>query len=430
MTYQEALDFLYQQLPMYQRVGAAAFKKDLNNTRDLCTYLGEPQTKFKSIHVAGTNGKGSSSHMLAAVFQAAGYKTGLYTSPHLKDFSERIRINGQPIPQQNVLAFVQQHRAFLENLKPSFFEMTVGMAFDYFAQEEVDIAIIEVGLGGRLDSTNVIYPLVSLITNIGLDHTDMLGNTLAEIAGEKAGIIKPEVPVVIGSYTAETRPVFQQKAQEMKSPITWASEEYQVTGIAQTSGYQRFSVVRQGVSFLENLDVSLLGSYQIQNLPGVLATINCLPDSQFLITDQAIRSGLGAVQQLTGLKGRWQVLRENPQVVADTGHNKEAFVEIVRQLSGYTYRTLHMVIGLVQGKAVDQIFSLFPQDAHYYFCQPDIPRALPIEDLERQAKSFGFSYQIIRDVNQAYRAALQNAQPDDFIYVGGSTFVVAELEDL
>ncbi|MEQ9438577.1 MAG: folylpolyglutamate synthase/dihydrofolate synthase family protein [Cyclobacteriaceae bacterium] len=430
MTYQEALEFLYQQLPMYQRVGAAAFKKDLTNTHALCTHLGEPQTKFETLHVAGTNGKGSSAHMLAAVLQASGYKTGLYTSPHLKDFSERIRVNGEPVPQENVLEFVQQHRLFMEALKPSFFEMTVGMAFHYFAQEKVDIAVIEVGLGGRLDSTNVIHPLVSLITNIGLDHTDMLGNTLAEIAGEKAGIIKPEVPVVIGTYQAETFPVFQQKAKEQNSPLCLATEKYQARLSGRTSHNQQVMVSSNQKPLLADLELSLPGAYQLQNIPGVLAALDYLPKEKFLVTEESIRKGLASVQQRTGLKGRWQVLGERPTVVADTGHNEEAFVAIVRQLTQQPYRELHMVIGLVQGKAVGRILSLFPQDAHYYFCQPQIPRALPVETLAAQAEEFQFSYQIIPDVNLAYQAAKQAAQQDDFIFIGGSTFVVAELDDI
>ncbi len=430
MTYSEALTFLLEQLPMYQRVGSSAFKKDLTNTKELCRYLGNPESKFKSIHVAGTNGKGSSAHLLAAILIEAGYKTGLYTSPHLKDFSERIRVNGQPVSKEAIINFVQNCQQFLSELKPSFFEMSVGLAFKQFAEEAVDIAVIEVGLGGRLDSTNVITPVVSLITNIGYDHTDMLGETLPEIAAEKAGIIKPGVPVVIGNYTAETLPVFEQKANERNSPITLAQNQYRIKMEIMTEQFQQLSVYENGILRFSDLKLSLTGSYQLQNLPGVLATINDLRRQGFEITDDHIRKGLQSVQKLTGLKGRWQLLGENPTIIADTGHNLEAFREIWSQISGYKYQQLHLVLGFVQGKAVEKILTLFPKDSLFYFCKPSVPRGLELEELVSIAEVYQLKYHIIPAVNDALKKARELAQKNDIIFVGGSTFVVAELDQI
>lgn len=430
MTYADVLKYLFELLPMYQRVGSSAIKKDLSNTLQLCEHLRSPQMSYSSIHVGGTNGKGSSAHSIAAVLQAAGYKTGLYTSPHLKDFSERIRVNGRPIPEENVIDFVEKHRQFLERLKPSFFEMTVGLAFQHFEEEKVDIAVIEVGLGGRLDSTNVITPVVSLITNIGLDHTDMLGETLTEIAYEKAGIIKPGVPIVIGNHTDETLTVFKNKAHQTRSPIVLASQLYRVEPEVLTDTYQQFSVYRQNLRYYNHLRLSLLGSYQRKNIPGILATLDNLPKNSFKITEQDIRKGLQNVRELTGLKGRWQVLSVAPIIVADTGHNSEAFREIVNQISQYSFRQLHLVLGFVQGKPVKDIFELLPKNAKYYFCEPNVPRAMSVDIISSVADKFDLDYIVVPKVNDALDIATNETREDDFIFVGGSSFVVAELETL
>ncbi len=430
MTYQEALAFLLEHLPMYQRVGGTALKKDLTNIQILCRHLGDPHQEFSSLHIAGTNGKGSSAHMLAAILQSAGYKTGLYTSPHLKDFTERIRINGQPIPPLRVVQFVEEYQEFLASLGPSFFEMTVAMAFDYFSQEKVDIAVVEVGLGGRLDSTNILTPLLSLITNIGLDHTDMLGETLAEIAYEKAGIIKPDIPVVVGSYQAETLPIFQKKANKEKSPITLAYQNYQIECIQKDTHYQYVSVYRHSELLYSDVELSLLGNYQLQNLPGVLASVDQLNSQGFSISEQHIRAGLQAVQTLTGLKGRWQILGHSPTVVADTGHNQEAFEELIKQIEQNPHKQLLMVLGFVEGKDVKKLADLLPASAKYYFCQPNIPRAMSLDKVVKIAEQHQLDFEVVTNVNQALHTAQEQASAEDFIFVGGSTFVVAELEIL
>ena len=430
MTYAEALTFLFDQLPMYQRVGLSAFKKDLDNTLRLCKYLGHPEQQFRSVHIAGTNGKGSSAHMIAAALIAAGHKTGLYTSPHLKDFCERIRIDGRPISQQAVVNFVLNYQNYLSELKPSFFEMSVGLAFEQFAETKVDIAVVEVGLGGRLDSTNVIIPEASLITNIGYDHTDMLGETLPEIAAEKAGIIKAGVPVVIGDYNPETLPVFEQKAASENSEIILAQQKYRIEKKESTEQHQQIAVYENGALRFDDLKLSLTGSYQLWNLPGVLATIERLNEQGFAISDDNIREGLESVQKLTGLKGRWQQIGENPTIIADTGHNIEAFQEIINQISSYQYQNLHLVLGKVQGKAIDKILSLFPKDAYFYFCKPAVPRGMNVAEIAETADNNGLNYQTTPSVKDALRQALAKAQKNDFIFVGGSTFVVAELDQI
>ena len=432
MNYQETLDYLFNALPMFQRVGAAAFKKDLNNTLALCAHLGNPQHKFKSVHVAGTNGKGSSSHSLAAVMQAAGYKTGLYTSPHLKSFTERIKINGGEIAQDAVVQFVKDNKNFLDELKPSFFEMTVGLAFWYFAQEKVDIAIIEVGMGGRLDSTNVITPEVSLITNIGWDHMQFLGQTLPEIAGEKAGIIKSQVPVVISQTQEETTPVFLQKAREANAEIFFADQIHRVKKLGNSnngSNLQADFEVKSGEEIV-HFGFGLLGDYQRFNLPGILETVNQLQAKGWNISNQALQKGLAEVQTLTGLKGRWQILGEKPWVIADTGHNEPGIKEILSQLETYTYDQLWMVLGMVQDKDISKILGLLPKEAHYVFCQADLPRAMAAKDLAEKASQFELLGEIIPNVNEALNFARKNASSNDLIFVGGSTFVVAEIEDL
>jgi dihydrofolate synthase/folylpolyglutamate synthase len=431
MNYQETLDYLFHALPMFQRVGAAAFNKDLAQTIALCDHLGNPENKFKSIHIAGTNGKGSTSHAMAAVLQAAGYKTGLYTSPHLKSFTERIRIDGQEISKEAVIQFVEQNKRFLDELKPSFFEMTVGMAFWFFAQEKVDIAVIEVGMGGKYDSTNVISPLLSIITNIGWDHVQFLGDTLPLIAGEKAGIIKQKIPVIVSQTQEETSPVFQAKAIEMNAPLVFADQIWKIEkekSPHQNPQLAQFLIQKNGR--VEHLEFGLLGDYQRLNLPGILEGISQLREMGWKISEKQVEIGLANVSNLTGLKGRWQILGQNPLVICDTGHNEPGIREILEQLETYTFSQLWMVIGMVQDKDISKILNLLPKDAKYVFCQADLPRALPANLLASQAAEFGLSGEVIADVNQAYQFARKNAAKDDLIFVGGSTFVVAEIEDL
>lgn len=433
MTYQETLDFLFNALPMFQRVGASAFKKDLSNTWALCEHLGNPQEKFKSIHIAGTNGKGSSSHAIAAVLQQAGYKTGLYTSPHLKSFTERIRINGVEIPQEEVILFVEENKAFLEVLKPSFFEMTVAMAFWYFAKKEVDIAIIEVGMGGRLDSTNVIKPELSLITNIGWDHMQYLGDTLPKIAGEKAGIIKEKIPVVISQTQKECHHVFLEKAAEMQAPIVFADEKWKVVRVPDkeiqpVSSEACYEIHSNGNT--NYLKFGLLGDYQVWNIPGILEVIFQLQQMGWKISQQDVEIGLSKITELTGLKGRWQILDSSPLMIADTGHNEPGIRAILSQLAKYQYGKLWMVIGMVNDKDVSKILALLPKDATYIFCEAKIPRALPAKELAEKANKYGLFGKIVPNIPEAIEYARKNASHDDLIFIGGSTFVVAEIEEL
>ncbi len=446
MNYQETLDYLFHALPMFQRVGASAFKKDLHNTIELCDHLGNPETKFKSIHIAGTNGKGSTSHTLAAVLQSAGYKTGLYTSPHLKSFTERIRINGKEITEDAVVQFVAKNKEFLDELKPSFFEMTVGMAFWYFVQEKVDIAVIEVGMGGKFDSTNLITPELCIITNIGWDHVQFLGNTLPLIAGEKAGIIKDHVPVIISQTQEETTSVFKEKAAEMEAPIVFADEVWKIRKEEgrRKSEDQRwkieesrlkieqrlaiFQVEKDG--FSKEIRLGLLGDYQRLNLPGILEGVGQLRNQGWKISDESLKTGLAEVTSLTGLKGRWQILAGKPLTICDTGHNEPGIIEILDQLKTYSFKKLWMVIGMVQDKDISKILALLPKDAKYIFCQADIPRAMAADQLAAKAGEAGLIGEIIPNVNEAYTFARKNAGQDDLIFVGGSTFVVAEIEDL
>ncbi len=424
MNYQETLAYLYQNLPMFQRVGAIAYKKDLTNTLLLCEALGNPHHTFKSVHVAGTNGKGSSSHMLAAILQSAGYKTGLYTSPHLKEFTERIKVNGAEISQDFVVDFVTRMKPTIETIRPSFFEITVAMAFDYFAHEHIDVAIVETGLGGRLDSTNVIRPCLSLITNISWDHMDLLGDTLPKIAFEKAGIIKVGVPVIISEYQPEVADVFRNKATEANSKIQFASERYQI----QSKQPGTFEASDHGHTTTYTLD--LMGGYQKKNLAGVLATVDQLRSQGFKISEQAVRIGLANTTRLTGLKGRWQTIGTNPLTICDTGHNESGILEILENLKSVPHRQLHWVWGMVGDKDVGKILSLLPKDAHYYFCQASIPRAMPVESLVEKALQAGLRGETIKDVNQALAQARLKSNPNDLILIGGSTFVVAELNDL
>ncbi len=426
LSYEATLEFLYANLPMFQRVGAVAYKADLTNTWALCEALGNPQHQFKSVHVAGTNGKGSSSHMLAAVLQTAGYKTGLYTSPHLKEFTERIRINGREVSKDFVVDFVERIRPAIERIQPSFFEITVAMAFDYFAKQKVDIAIIEVGLGGRLDSTNVITPLVSLITNISWDHKELLGDTLPKIASEKAGIIKPQVPVIISELQAELASVFTEKAKSEKSVLTFATDVYSVT--PQSEG--TFQIHHRDQGWQMELSLDLKGSYQRKNIAGVLATIDQLVKNGFAISFAQIQQALQNTTALTGLKGRWQKLSEHPLIICDTGHNEGGIREVVQQIGQQTYNRLWIVLGCVKDKDIHSVLALLPTDAHYFFCQANIPRALDAHELKQQALVVGLVGEVVSDVNEAIRTAKKRSGKDDFIFIGGSTFVVAEIEEL
>jgi len=415
---------------MFQKVGASALKKDLSNTLLLTNFLGTPQNKFKSVHIAGTNGKGSSAHTLSAILQSAGYKTGLYTSPHLKDFTERIKVNGKEIGEEQVVAFVEKIKPAIESVRPSFFEVTVGMAFDFFAREEVDIAIIETGLGGRLDSTNVIHPLLSLITNIGLDHQAILGETLAEIAAEKAGIIKQNIPVIIGEYQPIIASIFEEKAKSMLSPIYFAGRELKAVKIASENGADIFDIYWKDKLYLERVNVSLTGNYQVYNIPGILKSVQILNENGFTIPEGAVREGFRNVKTLTGLKGRWQILDTSPLTICDTGHNEAGIRYIVSQLRELEYNKLHMVIGTSNDKKLDDILKLLPKEAIYYFCQAQLPRALAADQLAHQAQEYGLHGKTIPAVNDAIKEARLNAHAGDVIFIGGSSFVVAEIEEL
>ncbi len=427
-NYPETLDYLYRRLPMFQKVGGAAFKYDLSNIARFCELLGNPQNDYPSVHIAGTNGKGSSSHLLAAVLQAAGYKVGLYTSPHLKSFTERIRVNGQEMDPTQVVEFVQTHQSNIEGWLPSFFEITVAMAFQYFAQQKVDIAVIEVGLGGRLDATNIITPEVGLITNISYDHQQFLGDTLELIAGEKAGIIKPRVPVVIGERQPETTPVFEQKSQALATPLFFAQDDYTAHWEDITQGLVR--ITHQKVSFLPPLEMSLKGAYQAKNLPGVLKVIELLQQKNWQISKHHIQQGFTNTTALTQLKGRWQILQQTPFTVCDTAHNEAGLGQVIGQLKQLSYPHLHIVLGTVNDKKLDKILPLFPRDATYYFCAPQIPRAMEAHQLQTEAHKHQLQGEVFGSVNEAYQQAQNQASADEVIFVGGSTFVVAEIADL
>ena len=408
MNYQDTLEYLYNSTPMFQQVGAGAYKEGLENTRALDAHFRHPHEHFHSLHIAGTNGKGSCSHTLAAILQSAGYRVGLYTSPHLVDFRERIRVNGQPISEDYVIRFVEEERAFFEPLSPSFFELTTAMAFKYFAVEKVDVAVVEVGLGGRLDCTNIIHPDLCIITNISLDHTQFLGHTLAQIAGEKAGIIKPGIPVVIGETTPETRPVFYQKAQEEGAPIHWAEEE------GHENDYP-------GLSF------ELKGLYQEKNRRTLLTALPILKEIGYRLTENDIRQGFAHVVELTGLMGRWQKLQDSPTLICDTGHNTGGIAYIAQQLRAQPCHRLHIVLGMVNDKDIRGVLALLPHEADYYFTQASVKRALPADELARLGTEAGLKGEAFANVPAAVRAAQKRSLPEDFIFVGGSTFVVADL---
>ena len=423
MTYSETINYLFNSTPLFQNVGKDAYKEGLENTYLLDEHFGHPHRHFKTIHVAGTNGKGSCSHTLAAILQSAGYKVGLYTSPHLVDFRERIRVNGTPVSEQYVIDFVEQHRAFFEPLHPSFFELTTAMAFNYFAEQQVDVAIIEVGLGGRLDCTNIIRPDLCLITNISFDHIQFLGDTLAKIASEKAGIIKPGIPVIIGETTPETKPVFTQKALQEGAPIHFAEEEQYL---------QSSSVNEQGKRIYQtrdyaNLEGELGGLCQVKNTNTLLSAIRVLQSIGYEIKEPHVREGFAHVCALTGLMGRWQKLQEKPTLVCDTGHNKGGIQYIVEQLSAQKYRRLHIVMGMVNDKDISGVLAMLPKEATYYFTKASVNRALSETEVQRLAGEAGLRGNTYPCVADAVQAAKETAEAEDFIFVGGSTFIVADL---
>ncbi len=424
-AYQQTLDFLYSQLPMFHRIGAAAFRKDLTNTLALMDFLEHPHRHYPCIHVGGTNGKGSTAHMLAAILQARGFKTGLYISPHYRDFRERIKVNGKYVTRQFVIDFIEQVKPLIEKIQPSFFELTVGMAFEYFRQQKVDVAIIEVGMGGRLDSTNVINPVLSVITNIGWDHMQFLGDTLPLIASEKAGIIKTGVPVVIGETHPETAPVFKQKALEMKAEITFADQHY--SAILQTEDFEKsiFEASKDGL-FNQLYELQAHGPFQRKNLCTVLQAVEKMP-LEWGIKPEHIHTGLAELQSRTRFMGRWQFLQQNPRVLCDSAHNEDGLREVMERLLQLDFARLHIVMGVVKDKDLGKMLDLFPKNANYYFAKPDIPRGLEAKDLQAQAQGKGLLGKTYTSVRNALKAAKRQAKADDLIYVGGSTFVLAEV---
>lgn len=424
-TYTEAIDYLYSRLPMFTRDGVSAFKKDLDRTIALCEALDNPQNRYKTIHVGGTNGKGSSSHMLASILAVAGYRTGLYTSPHLVDFRERIRVNGQQIDAQFVVDYVNSQRKLMDEVQPSFFEATVAMAFDYFASQRVDVAIIEVGLGGRLDSTNIIKPELCLITNIGMDHMNLLGDTLEAIAEEKAGIIKSGTPVVISETNPKIAPIFLAKARQENSHIVFADQLFKAKRLAKSTNTQRVEVTSgEGMRVL---DLDLTGSYQLKNIVGLLAVVQELRKLGFTITDQHLSDALRRVQQTTGLQGRWQTVSTDPLIICDTGHNEDGIKEVVKNLNEIHFKQLHIVIGAMRDKDLDHMLPYLPKDAVYYFSNPDMPRAMDASELAAKALAYDLQGQIYGSVSNALRAAKKAYKQGDLIFVGGSNFVVAEV---
>lgn len=427
MTYKETLEFLFRALPMFSRVGESAYKKDLTNTLSLCESIGNPQNKFKTIHIAGTNGKGSTSHMLAAVLQTAGYKTGLYTSPHLKDFRERIKVNGEMCDEAFVIDFTEGILPMIQEIQPSFFEITVAMAFEYFALQEVDIAIIEVGLGGRLDSTNIIHPELSIITNIGWDHMNLLGNSLEEIAFEKAGIIKPSTPVVIGEYTELTRPIFEKRALDESAPIYWASDERWVSDFSIEAHHIEIAVAEKRNDERQNFQLDLPGIYQTKNILTVLTAIEILNRMNWHISKTAIQKALLHVKRLTGLHGRWEVLQEKPLLVLDVAHNEDGIKQVVRQIELVGAQEVHIVIGMVKDKDRNKVLDLLPKNAHYYFTKAPIPRALDEQILMQEAAAKNLHGTCYAYINDAVKQALQQATELDLILVCGSVFVVGEV---
>ncbi|MBP9075717.1 MAG: bifunctional folylpolyglutamate synthase/dihydrofolate synthase [Haliscomenobacter sp.] len=424
--YQATVEFMFSQLPMYHRTGVQAYKKDVSNILALMDFLGHPYRDFPCIHVAGTNGKGSTAHMISAVLQSRGLKTGLFISPHYRDYRERIKLNGKLLDKAFVVDFIEAIRPALETIRPSFFEMTVAMAFSYFSRQKADVAVIEVGLGGRLDSTNVIHPLLSVITNISFDHMHLLGDTLPLIAGEKAGIIKEGVPVVIGETHPESAPVFLAKAEQMSAPIVFADQHYRAEVVEEDFHYTVFDVYRDGVLRFPALKTNLTGGYQQKNIQTALQAVELIAP-RFQLEDQHIREGLGNLKSLTRLIGRWDLIRESPRVLADSAHNEAGIRMAVDQLAQVPFDRLHIVLGMVSDKDLSGILSLLPTKARYYFAKADIPRGLDAQELKRQAAAFGLTGRAYSSVKQAFRAAIRQAAKEDLIFVGGSIFVVAEV---
>ena len=427
MTYPQTLEYLFSRLPMFSRIGAAAYKADLTNTITLCNALGNPQNKFKSIHIAGTNGKGSTSHLLAAIMQTAGYKTGLYTSPHLKDFRERIKVNGIMCDEGFVVDFIGKMKPLIEEINPSFFELTVAMAFEYFALQKIDIAIIETGLGGRLDSTNVILPELSIITNIGFDHVNLLGNTLEKIAFEKAGIIKPNTPVVIGEYLPETKNVFTEKASAEKAAIHFAQNNYTIKNYHYHHLQLDVCVSRNDDGFDKNYSLDLTGVYQTKNLVTVLEACHQLAKQGWTIDDNIIKKAVSQTKTLTGLQGRWQCIAENPTIILDVAHNADGIKQVMQQLAATQYSNLHIVIGMVKDKDINAVLELLPKNASYYFTKAQIERALQQDELQSMAAQYELQGNSFSNVTIAIKSAKNNASPTDLILVCGSVFLVGEV---
>ncbi len=436
MRYQETIDYLYTRLPMFSRIGAAAIKPNLDNTIAICNFLGNPEKKFKTIHIAGTNGKGSTSHMLASIFQEAGYKTGLYTSPHLYDFRERIKVNGQMCSQEFVINFTNKIKPCIQKIEPSFFEITVGMAFDYFAQEKVDIAIIETGLGGRLDSTNVIEPELSIITNIGFDHMALLGNTIEAIASEKAGIIKKETPVVIGASDSVTKKVFEEKANKEKASIYFAEDFLDFKSFQNNWQTALFEFNQPLIHFLDaplfpknfTVECDLPAKYQAKNLKAVLVATQLLATMGWKFTANKVLKALLNVKKNNGLMGRWECIQDSPRVILDVAHNEHGVLALLEQLASLHYQRLHIVTGMVKDKDIEAVLKLLPTNALYYFTQSHIPRALPVKELAEQAAAIGLEGHCFDDVNIALKEATKNANHNDLILVIGSVFLVAEVD--
>lgn len=427
MTYQQTLDYLFQQLPMFQRVGAVAFKKDLTNIKTLCKLLGNPQEQFPSIHLAGTNGKGSTAHILAAILQAHGLKVGVHTSPHYRDFRERIKINGVLASEEFVIDFVEKYKSAWQEIRPSFFELAVAMAFQYFAEEKVDIAIIETGLGGELDSTNIITPILSVITNISYDHQKFLGDTLPEIASTKAGIIKRNVPVVIGEKQKEITHVFDEKAKAENSPIRYASNHIDAQFLSRDLHYSTFNIYKKEKLWYEKLEVDLIGNYQRLNLQTALQALDLLPKDVLQLKENKLRKGLKHLKKSTHFIGRWQVLSEIPLILADSAHNEAGIRSAMQYLQSFSFEQLHIVLGFANDKDLDKVLPLFPKNATYYFAKADVPRGLEAQILMEKAATFNLNGETCASVKAALESAKQAANKEDLIYVGGSIFVLAEV---
>jgi dihydrofolate synthase/folylpolyglutamate synthase len=428
MNYQSALQYLYDNIPMFHRIGPAAFKPDLSNSLALSDFLGQPEKSFKSIHIAGTNGKGSTAHMLSAVLQQSGLKVGLYTSPHYKDFRERIKINAEYISENEVVDFVERIKPFVSEFQPSFFELTVGMAFEHFRRHKVDIAVVEVGMGGRLDATNIISPECSVITNIGFDHEQFLGNTLAKIASEKAGIIKNNIPTVIGEYNKETQAVFENIAFERCSNLIFSEDIYSCHQLDNDGICSTFTVWKNNEQVFENLQLDLCGPYQEKNLLTVLSTIEVLQKNGYQISRQNIFDALSNVRALTKILGRWDILQlQNPMIIADSAHNSHGLAYVKKAISKIAYNNLHIVFGMVSDKAPEKLLTEFPSDAKFYFCKADLPRALNAETLNEAAQKLGLNGEAYHSVKDAFETAKKNADENDLIFIGGSIFVVAEI---